>query len=55
MSEKSKKKQPAKEAMIAKRDFLIVQNDYRREIKTGDDISDVPERYHENLRTEKVI
>lgn len=39
----------------AKKDFVICQNDYYKEIKAGDDISDVPEVYHENLKTEQVI
>lgn len=45
----------SKRAMIAKRDFLIVQNDVRIEIKAGDDVSHVPEMYWQNLKTEMVI
>lgn len=45
----------AKQSMIAKRDFLIVQNDTRIEIKAGDDVSHVPEMYWQNLKTEQVI
>lgn len=41
--------------MIAKKDFVIQHNIYRREIKVGDDVSDVPKEYHENLKTEGVI
>lgn len=48
-------KVPSSGSLIAKKDFLIVHNDYRREIKKGDDLSDVPEIYHPNLRTEEVL
>lgn len=41
--------------MIAKRDFVLSHNDYKREIKAGEDVSDVPVMYHANLKTEKVI
>jgi hypothetical protein len=46
-----------KNEMIAKRDFLIVQNDVRIEIKEGDDLSvmNIPAEYMENLKTEGVI
>lgn len=44
-----------KEQLIALRDFAIVHNEYRRSIKKGEDISDVPEIYHPNLITEGVI
>lgn len=48
---------PARAAgtLIAKKDFLIRHNGYERAIKAGDDISDVPELYHQNLRTEGVL
>lgn len=49
------RKEEANEAMIAKKDFVITHNDYRREIKTGDDLSDVPPIYLENLKTEGVL
>lgn len=39
----------------AKRDFVLSHNGYYKEIKAGDDVSDVPPAYHENLKTEKVI
>jgi len=39
----------------AKRDFLIVQNEFRADIKEGDDLGDIPERFHQNLKTEGVI
>lgn len=41
--------------LIAKKDFLIVQNSHRYEIKKGDDISDIPAKFHENLKTENVL
>lgn len=41
--------------LIAKKDFVICHNDYFKEIKKGDDISDVPPIYIENLKTENVI
>lgn len=39
----------------AKKDHLIVQNEFRADIKKGDDLSDIPERYYETLKTEKII
>jgi len=39
----------------AKKDFIICRNDYYREIKEGDDLSDIPLMYYANLKTEKVI
>jgi len=47
------KKKPA--PLIAKKDFTLHHNEYRRTIKVGDDLSDVPELYHPNLRTEGVL
>jgi hypothetical protein len=43
--------------IIAKRDFVIHQNDVHIEIKEGDDINElnIPERFIVNLKTEKVI
>jgi len=41
--------------LIAKRDFVIFQNDFRADIKKGDDLSEIPEIYHQNLKTEGVI
>jgi hypothetical protein len=45
----------SKSSLIAKKDFVISQNEYFREIKTGDDLADVPERFHDNLKVEKVL
>lgn len=42
-------------SMIAKKDFVITHNEYTRKIKAGEDVSDVPSKYHQNLKTEKVI
>ena len=39
----------------AKRAFLIVRNDFRADIREGDDLSDIPDEYHDNLKTEGVI
>lgn len=57
-----KKKHKIEEAMtksqpvrIAKRDFLIVQNEIRIEIRKGDDLAAIPERFVQNLKTEGVI
>ena len=40
---------------IAKKDFVIHQNEFHFEIKKGDDLRDIPERFHQNLKTENVI
>lgn len=45
----------ASKKLIAKKDFKIVHNDYVLDIKQGDDLSDVPEMYLANLKTEQVI
>jgi len=52
-----KKTEPRSEKIIAKKDFLIVQNHERYEIKKGDDIISlkIPKRFHINLTTEQVI
>ncbi len=39
----------------AKKAFEINHNDYHRDIQVGDDLSDVPVMYHQNLKTEGVI
>lgn len=44
-----------KEPFVALKDFEIHHNDYHRVIKVGENLSDVPEKYFENLKTEKVI
>lgn len=54
---KEKKKSETKEVkdLIAKKDFWIRHNEYERVIKKGDDLSDVPKLYHENLKTEGIL
>ncbi len=53
---KAKDSKPiTKKDLVALRDFVICWNEYYKEIKAGDDISDVPEMFYENLKTEKVI
>lgn len=44
-----------KQLLIAKKAFTIFQNAYFREIKVGDDLHDVPERFLANLKTEGVL
>lgn len=41
--------------LLAKKDFVVSQNDFHLEIKEGDNLVDVPERFLENLKTEGVI
>lgn len=40
--------------MIAKKDFIICHNEYFKTIKAGDDLSDIPEMYLQNLKIEQV-
>lgn len=49
------KEQAVKQELKALKDFKIVHNGYVKEIKKGEDISDVPPMYHPNLKTEGVI
>lgn len=39
----------------AKHDHVILQNDFQANIKKGDFLDDIPERFYETLKTEKVI
>lgn len=41
--------------LTAKKAFKIVHNNYVRDIQPGDDVSDIPEIYLSNLKTEEVI
>lgn len=41
--------------LVALKDFRITQNEYDRPIKKDEDISDVPQLYHANLKAEGVI
>lgn len=54
---KKSKAQDSKENMIAKKDHVIFQNDYKLEIKKGDDLSKevIPTQFIETLKTEKII
>ncbi len=47
--------EPAQSRLIAKKDFEICHNDVLIKIKAGDDVSQVPEMFHQNLRTEGII
>jgi hypothetical protein len=46
---------PTAASLIAKKDFIIRQEPYERIIRAGDDLANVPEKYHPNLRTEGVL
>ncbi len=52
---KNENELPESSKLIAKKDFAINQNDYHKEIKKGDDLSDVPSVYLPNLKTEGVL
>lgn len=52
---KEAKNKPEKQVISAKKSFTICQNEFFREIKAGDDLSDIPEVYIENLKTEGVL
>jgi hypothetical protein len=43
------------QSFIAKKSFVICQNEYFRRIEVGENISDIPERYIPNLITEGVL
>ena len=47
--------QAEQQAMKAKKGFVILHNDFFREIKTGDDLSDLPEKFIQNMKTEGVL
>ena len=51
----SKKKKTSLAGKKAKRDHIILQNDFRLDIKKGDPLDDVPKRFYETLQTEKII
>ena len=40
---------------IAKKDHIIVQNDFKLVIKKGESIKDLPTKYIETLKNEQVI
>lgn len=49
------KRQSGLQGKTAAKNHLIVQNDFRADIKKGDALDDIPERFYETLKTEKVI
>ena len=51
----AKEHEETKAALLAKKSFVICHNEYFREIKAGDDLSDIPEIYLPNLLAEGVI
>jgi hypothetical protein len=55
MENKMEAKPKPQSDRIAQRDFVICHNDYFRQIKEGEDLSDVPALYLENLKTEGVL
>lgn len=50
-----KEKKEKKPEMIAQKDFVICYNEIFREIKKGDDLSDIQEIFLANLMTEGVL
>lgn len=52
---KSKEVKQEKPRLLARKAFVIRHNGYERVIFQGEDLSDVPEIYLDNLKTEKVI
>jgi hypothetical protein len=52
---KAESRQRESQKLIAKKNFVLCQNEYIRVIKEGDDLADVPERFHPNLVTEGVL
>lgn len=52
--QKAKKVEKASKKLIAKKDWVIVQNDERYEIKKGDEV-EVPKKFIDVLKTENVI
>lgn len=57
--DKNKTEEPAKKKLVALKDFHIFMPGgpvpYDIKIKAGDDLGDVPEMFHQNLKTEGVI
>ena len=49
------KKKVKEVKMIAKKDWLIVQNKERYDIKKGDDLSSLPSKFFDALKSENVI
>lgn len=57
LREKDSESKKATSSVIAKKDFVICQNDCFLEIKKGDKIDDlkIPTKFIQNLKTEQVI
>lgn len=55
MEKEKKSKEEKKGSIFAKKDFIIHQNEIHIEIKKGDDLSDIPDKFLENLKTEGVM
>lgn len=54
--EKTLEEKPGKLAgKIALRDHVILQNEYYFEIKEGDDLTHIPDRFYQTLKTEKLF
>jgi len=54
-SEKIENKSNGSGKRKALRDFTICHNEFQLEIKKGDDLSKIPVKFIENLKTEKVL
>lgn len=48
-------KKPQGKSLVAKKDWLVVQNDFSRQFKKGEQIGDVPKHIIVALTTEGVI
>lgn len=56
MEEKETKKSKKEKKFVAKKDFVIAQNDFIYIIKEGDEVNKKElSKFWENLKTEKVI
>ncbi len=57
MTKSTKNTNQESPSLIAKKDHVIVQNEYKLVIKKGDDLSkrNIPEKYIVTLKTEKII
>jgi hypothetical protein len=57
MTKSTKNTSQESHSLIAKKDHVIVQNEYKLVIKKGDDLSkkNIPDKYAETLKVEKII
>lgn len=53
--EDDKNPKPSSGLEKAKKDFKIVSDELVRSIKKGEDLSDLPEKFKQNMRTEGVL